>query len=76
MPNPAVPGKISAPCKDCPDREPGCWGSCPKYKAFTERNNARQEADRAARRDENNFIRTRSYKQRKWRKEYRKERQL
>ena len=23
-----------APCKDCPDRHPNCWGECDKYKAW------------------------------------------
>lgn len=30
--------KITAPCKDCPDREIGCHGKCKKYTLFTEEN--------------------------------------
>lgn len=25
---------MRAPCKDCPDRHPGCHGQCEAYKAF------------------------------------------
>lgn len=25
-----------APCKNCPNHEPGCHGKCDKYKQFTE----------------------------------------
>lgn len=23
-----------SPCLDCPDRNPPCWGTCEKYRAF------------------------------------------
>ena len=26
-----------SPCKDCPDRYPGCGGECEKYKAWKEK---------------------------------------
>ena len=25
---------INPPCKDCPDRTPGCHGSCERYREF------------------------------------------
>lgn len=35
------------PCKDCPDRVPGCHGSCDRYKEWKQRldelNKARKE---------------------------------
>lgn len=31
------------PCKDCPDRAPGCHGKCEKYKAFAEWNAENRE---------------------------------
>lgn len=71
----SYPRQINAPCKDCPDRKPGCWGQCPKYKDFAARNAERLETERRERSNENDFVRTRSYKQVNWPKKYRKERQ-
>ena len=31
-----------SPCMDCPDRHPGCHGSCEKYMAWHERYQAQQ----------------------------------
>ena len=33
---------MTAPCRDCERREPGCHGSCPDYKSW------REEMDRQA----------------------------
>lgn len=27
---------MNAPCKDCPDRSPGCHSRCERYKAYRE----------------------------------------
>lgn len=44
------PTREKPPCKDCPDRIPGCHGSCDRYKKWKERleevNKARREYDR------------------------------
>ena len=33
------------PCtKDCPDRSPTCHGTCPKYKAWVEKREAKKKA--------------------------------
>lgn len=38
----------SAPCKDCPDREPGCHGQCNDYQAFAkERSDIRKKKTKA-----------------------------
>lgn len=57
------PGKVQSPCKDCPDREPCCWSNCPKYQAFCAANNSRREAEKKAGRIEDDFIRSRQFKQ-------------
>ena len=31
---------VKFPCKDCPDRYPGCHDNCEKYKAAKEKHNA------------------------------------
>ena len=44
------PTRELPPCKDCPDRVPGCHGSCGRYKEWKQRldelNKARKEYDR------------------------------
>ncbi len=35
-------------CKDCQDRYPACWGSCPKYLAAKAEHDKRVEARRKA----------------------------
>jgi hypothetical protein len=44
------PTRELPPCKDCPDRIPGCHGSCDRYKEWKQRldelNKARREYDR------------------------------
>lgn len=39
---------ISAPCKDCAERQIGCHSSCEKYQNFCRENEARREAERQA----------------------------
>lgn len=39
---------MKAPCKDCPDRQVGCHGSCEKYAAFQADNMRRAAANREA----------------------------
>lgn len=39
---------MTAPCKDCPDRELTCHTSCEKYKAFTEYCDERRSERRKA----------------------------
>lgn len=37
--------RYNCPCtRDCPDRVPGCHGTCPKYKAWTERREVEKKA--------------------------------
>ena len=37
--------RYNCPCtRDCPDRVPGCHGTCPKYKAWTERCDVEKKA--------------------------------
>ena len=36
----------TAPCKDCPDRYPGCHSKCEKYQAFYRENEKRLEENR------------------------------
>ena len=37
--------RYDCPCtRDCPDRVPGCHGTCPKYKAWTEKRDAEKKA--------------------------------
>ena len=37
--------RYNCPCtRDCPDRVPGCHGTCPKYKAWTERRSVEKKA--------------------------------
>ena len=57
------PGKLHSPCKDCPDREPCCWSSCPKYKAFCVANKSLRELKKKARRIDDDFLRSRQFKQ-------------
>lgn len=69
---------LDFPCKDCPDRYPGCSGKCEKYKQAREAydklksaDNARREANRyTARAITNNRDRTvkykREYNRRRW----------
>lgn len=44
---PINPTRELPPCKDCPDRIPGCHGSCDRYKEWKQRldelNRARKE---------------------------------
>lgn len=43
--------KLTKVCKDCPDRHPACWGSCPKYLEAKAEHEAVKQAyakDRAA----------------------------
>lgn len=37
---------MTAPCKDCPDRYPGCHSKCDKYQAFHKENAERLEQNK------------------------------
>lgn len=50
----------ASPCLDCPDREPLCWGKCPKYQAYHAQCEAVKQARRAAQEERNAFIETRT----------------
>lgn len=58
------------PCYKCTDRELGCHSRCNKYKDFLVQNEARREAERAARKDVEYFAETKArsyfYKVRKY----------
>lgn len=41
---------VTAPCKDCPDRYPGCHSKCPKYQQFKEDNEKRKQAEQEQKR--------------------------
>ena len=41
---------VTAPCKDCPDRYPGCHSKCPKYQQFKVENKKRKQAEQEQRR--------------------------
>ena len=43
---------MTAPCKDCPDRQSHCHSKCEKYLKFFEKNEKRKEA---LRRENNKF---------------------
>ena len=40
---------MTAPCRDCERREPGCHGSCPDYKGWREEMDRSMEARQKAR---------------------------
>lgn len=46
------PGRIAAPCYQCPDRHPACHGSCDRYKGWKdERQNQHKTRASFLRRD-------------------------
>lgn len=51
MSRPDPTSREIAPCKDCPDRIPGCHDSCDRYKEWKSQleklNEARREYDRS-----------------------------
>lgn len=51
--------KTIAPCKDCAERSPGCWGKCEKYKAFCAENKAKKDNLRRRFKESNDFFNVR-----------------
>ena len=41
---------LKGPCKDCPDRTPGCHGKCEKYLDYRARLDAMKEEERKRKR--------------------------